>query len=60
VTVRLYGDNGDRRVRAEAGERQPLTDGDFAITVTRVVSYADGKEQRQPFETRYDKPPAAE
>jgi vancomycin resistance protein YoaR len=60
VTVRLYGDNGGRRVRAQSGEHEPLTEGDFAITVTRVVRYADGKEQRQPFTTRYDKPPADE
>jgi hypothetical protein len=57
VTVRLYGDNGGRRVRAETGERVPLDTGDFAITVTRVVRYADGNEKRQPFQTRYDKPP---
>jgi vancomycin resistance protein YoaR len=57
VTVRLYGDNGGRRVRAQSGDREPLADGDFAITVTRVVRYPDGKEQRQPFTTRYDKPP---
>ncbi len=60
VTVRLYGDNGGRRVRAESGEREPLPDGDFAITITRVVRYADGRQQRQPFTTRYDKPPADE
>ena len=60
VTVRLYGDNGGRRVRAETGEREPVTDGDFAITVTRVVRYADGKEERQPYETRYDSPPEDE
>ncbi len=58
VTVRLYGDNGGRRVEAESGEREPLAEGDFAITVTRVVRYADGSEKRQPFQTRYDKPPA--
>lgn len=60
VTVRLYGDNGGRRVRAETGEREPLPDGDFAITVTRVVRSADGEERRQPFTTRYDKPPPPE
>ena len=60
VTVRLYGDNGGRRVRAESGERRPLPDGDFAISITRVVRYADGTERRQPFETRYDRPPEAE
>ncbi len=47
-------------MRAESGEREPLPDGDFAITVTRVVRYADGSEKRQPFTTRYDKPPADE
>jgi vancomycin resistance protein YoaR len=58
VTVRLYGDNGGRRVRAESGPHEPLPDGDFAITVTRIVRYADGKVLREPFTTRYDKPPA--
>jgi len=60
VTVRLYGDNGGRRVRAEADEREPVADGDFAITVTRVVRYPDGNEKRQPTTTRYDKPPPPE
>ena len=60
VTVRLYGDNGGRRVRAETGDREPLDTGDFSITVTRVVRDADGNEQRQPFTTRYDKPPEDE
>ena len=60
VTVRLYGDNGGRRVRAETGEREQLDGGDFKLTVTRVVRYADGNEKRQPFETRYAKPPADE
>lgn len=57
VTVRLYGDNGGRRVRAQTGEREPLSSGDFAITVTRVVTYADGRVERQPYTTRYDEPP---
>jgi vancomycin resistance protein YoaR len=57
VTVRLYGDNGGRRVRAESGPREPLPDGGFEITVTRVVRYADGKETREPFTTRYAAPP---
>jgi hypothetical protein len=35
-----------------------LTDGDFAITVTRIVRYRDGRVARQPFTTRYDRPPA--
>ncbi len=60
VTVRLYGDNGGRRVRAQTGEREPLAEGDFAITVTRVVRFADGREKREPFTTRYDKPPEDE
>jgi vancomycin resistance protein YoaR len=60
VAVSLYGDNGGRRVRAQTGERVPLADGDFAITVTRVVRYAGGRVARQPFTTRYDRPPAHE
>jgi vancomycin resistance protein YoaR len=60
VRVDLFGDNGGRRVSAESGERTPLTDGDFELTVTRVVRYAGGDEMRQAFTTRYDKPPADE
>jgi vancomycin resistance protein YoaR len=58
VTVSLYGDSGGRRVRARSGEHVALTDGDFAITVTRIVRYRDGRVARQPFTTRYDRPPA--
>ncbi|MDX6683063.1 MAG: hypothetical protein QOG94_3102 [Solirubrobacteraceae bacterium] len=57
VAVSLYGHNGGRRVSAHAAARVPLDDGDFAITVTRVVRYADGRVARQPFTTRYDEPP---
>jgi len=60
VTVRLYGDNGGRRVRAETGEPRPVDGHDFAITVTRVVRYPDGRVVRQPFETTYDNPPSDE
>lgn len=56
VTVSLYGANGNRRVRAEAASRQVAPGGDFAITVTRVVRYADGRTQRQPFTTTYAEP----
>jgi len=55
VTVRLYGAGG-RRVRAEPGPRRPVEGGDFAITVTRVVRYADGRTARQAVTTRYDTP----
>ena len=55
VTVRLYGAGG-RRVRAEPGPRRPVEGGDFAITVTRVVRYADGRSTRQAVSTRYDTP----
>ncbi|HEV7808517.1 MAG TPA: VanW family protein [Solirubrobacteraceae bacterium] len=57
VAVSLYGNNGGRRASARAGDRDPLDDGDFAITITRVVRYRDGRIARQPFTTRYDKPP---
>jgi vancomycin resistance protein YoaR len=60
VAVSLYGDNGGRRVSARSGERMPTDGGDFAITVTRVVRYGDGRVVRQPFTTRYDKPPTGE
>jgi vancomycin resistance protein YoaR len=60
VAVSLYGDNDGRRVEAHAGDRQPLPDGDFSVTVTRKIRYRGGKLVEQPFTTRYDKPPAAE
>ncbi len=60
VTVSLYGDNGGRRVRAQNGERAPTDDGDFEIVVTRVLRHPDGRVERQPFTTRYDKPPPPE
>jgi len=57
VTVSLYGANGGRRVSARSGERTPAVDGDFSIVVTRVVRYPDGRVVRQPYSTRYDRPP---
>ena len=60
VAVSLYGDNGGRRVQAKTGEREPYDGGDFQITVTRVVRYPDGRVARQPFTSRYDKPPPPE
>lgn len=56
VTVTLYGDNGNRRVRAEPGERRKVADEDFTITVTRVVRYRGGRVAREPFTTRYGNP----
>ncbi len=60
VAVSLYGNNGGRRVEAKAGDRMPLPDKDFSLVVTREVRYADGKVVKQPFTTRYDKPPEKE
>ncbi len=54
VTVTLYGDNGGRRVQAKAGEREPVDGGNFQITVTRTVRYADGRVVNQPTTTRYE------
>ncbi|WP_210491888.1 VanW family protein [Patulibacter sp. SYSU D01012] len=54
VTVSLYGNNGGRRVSAKAGSREPVEGGDFQITVTRTVRYADGRVARQPVTTRYE------
>jgi len=59
VSVSVYGDNGGRRVRAQTGDRQPVDGGDFAITVTRIVRYPDGRTSREPFTTRYDLPAEA-
>ena len=60
VTVALYGDNDGRRVRASSGAREPVVGRDFAIRVTRVMRYADGRVVRQPYVTTYDRPPAPE
>jgi vancomycin resistance protein YoaR len=54
VTVSLYGDNGGRKVSAKAGDREAADGGDFQITVTRTVRYADGHEAVQPQTTRYE------
>jgi vancomycin resistance protein YoaR len=56
ITVSLFGDNGGRRVTASPGERRPLPDGNFAITVTRILRMPDGRVLRQPVTTRYDDP----
>lgn len=60
VTVTLYGDNGGREVEAVHGEQEPWSGGDFQITVTRMITYPDGREIRQPYTTRYEKPPEDE
>lgn len=54
VTVRLYGDNGGRRVTAKAGDRQPVEGGDFQISVTRTVRYGDGRTASRATTTRYE------
>jgi vancomycin resistance protein YoaR len=53
LTVSLFGNNGNRRVEAKPDDRQPNPGGDFQITVTRVITYADGREVRQPRTTAY-------
>lgn len=60
VAVSLYGHNGGRRVRAQTGERMPLDGRDFSMVVTRIVHYPGGKVAKEPFTTRYDKPPSGE
>lgn len=57
VVVSLYGADTGRRVRAQTGPRTPVADRDFAITVTRVLRFRDGKVDRQPYTTTYDRPP---
>ena len=54
VTVRLYGDNGGRRVSAKAGDREKADGGDFQISVTRTIRYADGRTDSQSTTTRYE------
>jgi hypothetical protein len=41
-------------VSASPGDRRPAPGGDFQITVTRTVRYADGRVVRQPVTTRYE------
>lgn len=53
ITVRLYGNNGGRRVRATSSPRRPVPGGDFAVTVTRTIRYPGGRTVRQPFTTSY-------
>jgi len=60
VVVSLYGADTGRRVRAETGERTSLTTGGFAITVRRVLRYRGGRVVRQPYTTRYERPPPPE
>lgn len=54
VTVRLYGDNGGRRVSAKAGDREAVEGGDFQISVTRTIRYGDGRTDSQSTTTRYE------
>ncbi len=60
VVATIYGADHGRRVRVQTGARRPVADGAFQITVTRVLRYRDGKSERQPFTTRYDRPPPPE
>ncbi len=60
VTASIYGADHGRRVRASNGDRVALDGGDFSITVTRVLRYRDGKVDREPFTTRYERPPPPE
>lgn len=57
VVLSLYGTDTGRWVRAQTGSRMPVSDGDFAITVTRVLRFRDGNVDRQAYTTRYDRPP---
>ncbi|MBJ7471485.1 MAG: VanW family protein [Solirubrobacteraceae bacterium] len=53
VTVTLYGNNGGRKVVAKPGSREPNPGGDFQITVTREITYRDGRVVTQPLTTKY-------
>ena len=60
VVASIYGTDHGRRVQVQTGERTPVSDGAFQITVTRVLRYRDGKRKSEPFTTRYDRPPPPE
>lgn len=60
VTVRLYGDNGGRKVQAVPGSRQPTDDGGFSITITRVIKMPGGETRREPVTTTYGVPAEGE
>jgi len=60
VTVRLYGDNGGRRVTSTSGPRRPLPDGGFRIEVTRTTTGGDGQGGRRVFRTTYEPVPPEE
>lgn len=56
VTVSLYGDNGGRTVAAKTTLKKPRPGGDFTISVTRVITYPNGRVARQPYTTGYNRP----
>lgn len=60
VVASVYGADHGRRVSVQTGERRPVSDGAFQITVTRVLRYKDRNSERQAFTTRYDRPPPPE
>lgn len=60
VTVALYGQGTGRSVRSVTGPRRDWPPGDFQVTVTRTVAYADGTTRTEPYTTSYQRPPAGE
>lgn len=56
VTVSIYGNNGGRRVKAETQSRSANGEGDFDITIDRVIVYGDGTRTREPYTTSYGLP----
>jgi len=60
VVASIYGTDHGRRVEVQTGDRLPVSNGAFQITVTRVLRYRDSRTERQPFTTRYDQPPPPE
>lgn len=57
VSIALYGDNGGRRVRADSGPRRPVPGRDFAVTVSRTITYPGGRATSESYTTTYDRPP---
>ncbi len=56
VTVSIYGENGDRKVRAKTTSRSDNAQGGFDITIERIITAADGTRSTDRFTTNYGSP----
>ena len=60
LTVSIYGQAANQAVAAVTGARRPYSGGTFQINVTRVITRADGQQDRETFTARYNTPPEGE